>query len=772
MTGDAPSLRYTVSVRELAAFTAKAGDLDLRFTPAPSALEGMLGHAKVVARRGAGYEAEKSLSERFDLLHIRGRADGYWPDRHELEEIKTYRGTLARIPDNHKALHWAQLKFYGAMLCRQEGLGELTLTLVYFDVVREKETRVSEVHGAESLRAFFDAHARRFLDWALQQNAHRLRRNAALQSLSFPFERLHAGQRSLAEAVYRKGRDGGVLMAQAPTGIGKTLGTLFPMLKATARGEIDRVFFLTAKTSGRRLALDAMQRLRDVPHEDGPAVRVLELVAREKACVHPDKACHGASCPLAKGFYDRLDAARQAAQVLHTLDQSTVRALAERHQICPYFLAQELARWSDVLIGDVNYYFDLSALLHALTLASEWKVGVLVDEAHNLLERGRAMYSAELDPLAFARARKLAPRALKRSLDAVRRAWQAAHATQTEVYQVHDAPPAALFDALGLFAGAVTDALSEDPDSLAPEVQTFYFDVLQWRALSETFGTHSLFDIRLHRDARGQDAATLCIRNVVPAPFLSERLKAAHAATLFSATLTPAPYYREMLGLPEPSTTLDLPSPFHAEQLDVRIAAQLSTRYADRAASVQPIVALIAREFAQRPGNYLAFFSSFDYLDAVASAFIAQHPDVPCWTQSRGMPETDRAAFLARFVEGGQGIGFAVLGGVFSEGIDLPGTRLIGAFIATLGLPQLNPVNEAIRARLDTLFGARQGYDYAYLYPGLQKVVQACGRVIRGLEDRGTVVLIDDRYARRAVRALLPRWWQPRVLPAADQDAS
>lgn len=766
MTSDAPALRYAVSVRELAAFTAKAGDLDLRFTPAPTALEGLMGHARVQSRRGPTYESEKTLSETYEILHVRGRADGYWPERRELEEIKTYRGTLARIPDNHKALHWAQLKLYGAMLCRAENLPEVKLTLVYFDIVREKKTFISEVHRADSLRHFFEEHARRFLDWALQQSAHRLRRNAHLQALSFPFPEMHEGQRILAKAVYRHCRDGGTLLAQAPTGIGKTLGTLFPALKATARGQLDRIFFLTAKTSGRRLALDALQGLRPSARAvaagqvSEPGLRVLELVARDKACVHPDKACHGGSCPLAQGFYDRLPAARQAAQSLPSLDQTSVRDLAQVHSICPYYLGQELARWSDVIVGDVNYYFDQNALLYGLTVSSEWKIAVLVDEAHNLLERGRGMYSAELIPDRLHRVRKLAPKALKRSLDAVRRAWTAAHALQTEPYQVHAALPATLLDALGIFSSAVTDFLTDEPDGLAAEVQSFYFDVLKWRALAESFGPHSLFDVGLKSMPRGVDSATLCIRNVVPAPFLTERLAAAHSTILFSATLTPATFYRAMLGLPARTVELTVPSPFQPHQLEVTVTPQISTRFADREHSIEPIAELIARQFSQRPGNYLAFFSSFEYLDAVVRRFRQQHSDIPLWCQSRGMPELDRQAFLDRFVEDGAGIGFAVLGGAFAEAVDLPGTRLIGAFVATLGLPQVNPVNEEFRKRLDGLFGGAHGYDYVYLYPGLQKVVQACGRVIRTTEDRGCVFLVDDRYQKRYIQALLPSWWR------------
>lgn len=767
MTQEAPRLSYTVSVRELCEFTAKQGDLDLRFTPAPTALEGIAGHGKVSARRGAGYEREVAVEGIHGLLRVRGRADGYHPALNELDEIKTYRGLLARMPENHRALHWAQLKLYGAMLCRQRGLSEIKLSLVYFDIVRERETVLSEPHSAADLQVFFEEHCTRFLAWAQQETSHRLQRNAALARIRFPFGEFHAGQRQLAEAVYRNARDGECLMAQAPTGIGKTVGTLFPLLKAFATQPVDRVFFLTAKTPGRQLALDAMERIQsaalgdDEPAPDRRPLRVLEMVAREKTCEHPDKACHGESCPLAKGFYDRLPAARAAAIAnAAPLDQPAVRRLALAQQICPYYLSQELARWADVVVGDYNYYFDTSALLFGLRLANEWKVALLVDEAHNLLERGRGMYSAELDQAQLAGVRSLAPKTLKGVLDRLNREWNRIHRDQEAEYQVYDAPAESFIEALGKLTTAITDHLSEQPDAIDPRLQNFYFECLQFRAMAEVFAAHSIFDVSLHR-AQGSSAkqrSTLCLRNVVPAPFLSERLKAAQSTVLFSATLSPTRFYQDLLGLPENARTLDVPSPFTAEQLQVRIVDRVSTRFPDRAASLQPIAELIAQQYRQKPGNYLAFFSSFDYLQDVARVLESRALDVPVWKQSRGMSEADRSLFLSRFTLESQGVGFAVLGGTFAEGIDLPGARLIGAFVATLGLPQLNPVNEQIKARIETLFG--RGYDYTYLYPGLQKVVQAAGRVIRQRSDEGVLYLIDDRFRRRTVRELLPPWWQ------------
>jgi DNA excision repair protein ERCC-2 len=257
---------------------------------------------------------------------------------------------------------------------------------------------------------------------------------------------------------------------------------------------------------------------------------------------------------------------------------------------------------------------------------------------------------------------------------------------------------------------------------------------------------------------------------VIPAPHLAPRLARAHSVALFSATLTPAHFYADTLGLPASSVRIDVESPFSADQLDVRAIADLSTRYRDRERSVDRIADLIAAQYFRAEGNYLSFFSSFDYLTQVAAALAARHPSIPCWQQSRAMSEAAQREFLARFVADGRGIGFAVLGGAFGEAIDLPGTRLIGAFVATLGLPQLNPVNQQMKARMHEAFG--EGYAYTYLFPGLQKVVQAAGRVIRGPLDRGVLYLIDDRFARAEVRRLLPAWWQVKVLRQRDLSES
>ncbi len=561
---------------------------------------------------------------------------------------------------------------------------------------------------------------------------------------------------------------------------GKTVATLFPMLKACPVQELDKVFFLTAKGSGRSLALNALESIRQ--SDPSMPLRVIELVARNKSCEHPDKVCHGESCPLAKGFYDRLPAARTAAVSARALTRESLREIALANTVCPYYLGQEVARWCDVIVGDYNHFFDSTALLHGLTLANAWRVGVLVDEAHNLVDRARAMYTASLASSQLRSVRAAAPASLKRPLDRLQRSWTRLVKGATGAYTVLDEPPQVFASALRDAAGAVSEHLADSPTVVDRALLQFYFDALQFTRLLDTFGTHSLFDVTLDpgtvscptRFGRRQVGSTLCVRNVLPAPFLKPRFAAVRSAVLFSATLTPWNFYTDTLGLPDDTAWLDVAAPFKAEQLSVHIARDVSTRFRHRSRSLAPIARLIAAQYEAAPGNYIAFFSSFDYLEQALGEFSARHPSIPTWQQGRRMNEAEREAFLARFAVDGCGVGFAVLGGSFAEGIDLAGTRLIGAFVATLGLPQLNPVNEELRRRLDGEFGA--GYDYAYLFPGIRKVVQAAGRVIRTPSDRGVLHLIDDRFARPEVLRLLPTWWRidtfpPKVIAARGRSS-
>ena len=797
-------MKYLVAVRALCEFTAKHGDLDLRFLPSPSAQEGIAGHALVASRRTEGYQAEVSLEGDYKTLRVRGRADGYDPASNLLEEVKTYRGDLHTIPDNRRDLHWAQAKIYGWLLCQDKGLSEINLALVYLDVASLQETPLTELFTAASLKKYFETQCERFLAWADQELAHRLARDAALSALAFPHASFRPGQRELAEAVYKTAYAGKSLMAQATTGIGKTIGTVFPLLKVMPKQRLDKLFFLAAKTPGRKLALDALALLKDsaqAPTKPAPSpfpLRVLELVARDKSCEHPDKACHGDSCPLAKGFYDRLPHARQSAVRLagaargsgnaDGLDKAAMREVALTHHVCPYYLSQEMVRWADVVVGDYNYFFDTSALLYNMTATYQWRVGVLIDEAHNMVERARSMYTAVLEQAPLRALHASAPKAVSGALERLNRAMNEVHQTQLLPWQVVAELPVTFLKALQQAITTITDFLVANPTRVDGDLQAFYFEALHFSRMADAFGAHSMFDITLHDDledlhsasgslalngdqAGGHGCATLTLRNVVPAPFLAPRFAAAHSVTLFSATLSPQAFYQQTLGLPPATRWIDVPSPFAPEQLRVAALTNLSTRYQHRAQSLAPMAALMAQQYERAPGNYLAFLSSYDYLQKLQALFRHRYPHIATWEQTRQMDEAGRAQFLARFTPTSQGIGFAVLGGAFAEGVDLPGKRLVGAFIATLGLPQVNPVNEEIKKRMAAYFdqdagksgesdtSTDSGYNYTYLYPGLQKVVQAAGRVIRTQQDKGVIYLMDDRFTRPEVLALLPAWW-------------
>jgi len=738
--------------------TARMGDLDQRFTPSPTALEGMMGHHVVTSRRSSSYQTEITLTGEYQNIFVRGRADGYDPDINQLEEIKTFKGLLERMPENHRHLHWAQARIYAWLFANERSLAEINAALVYYNVSSKDEEPISAHFSADDLEAYFTGQCRKLRDWADREVAHRLARNRELAELRFPHPTFRAGQRHLSESVYKTASLGKCLMAQATTGIGKTLGTLFPLLKAMPEKKLDKIFFLTAKTSGRKLALDALT----VIHEANPALklRTLELVAREKACEHPDKSCHGDSCPLAKGFYDRLPAARLEALELGVMDRDALKSVARKHQVCPYYLGQDLVSWSDVVVGDYNYYFDLYAVLYAGTVMNEWRVSVLVDEAHNMIERGRKMYSAELSQFEFEHMRQSAPKALKSSLDKLSLAWVRLVENQEATYEVYPAIDEELQFALQRVVTRITDYLAEHPTTNDAGLLNFYFNALQFVTLADSFGPHSMFDITriAQRTSLLHDNTVLCIRNVVPAPFLKTRFEAAQSATLFSATLSPSHFYSDMLGLPDKTPFIDVQSPFSPEQLEVKIVSHISTRYLRRRYSIMPIVQLMARQYRKQPGNYLLFVSSFEYLQQVYETFGERFPDIPIRQQSRLMNEAEREEFVRRFTPTSEGIAFAVLGGSFGEAIDLPGDRLVGAFIATIGLPQINEINEQMRLRMEAIFGL--GYEYTYLYPGLQKVVQAAGRVIRTREDRGVIHLIDDRYTQPEVRSLLPGWWK------------
>jgi Rad3-related DNA helicase len=445
------------------------------------------------------------------------------------------------------------------------------------------------------------------------------------------------------------------------------------------------------------------------------------------------------------------------------LDAQALRSVALAHGLCPYYLGQELQCWADVLVGDVHHLFDPGGGLWGRLQAQEWSLAVLVDEAHNLVERTRRMHSGVLGADALRAAARQAPAALGAPLLTLAQTVDALAADAHTLPQVLDELPDAAGHALQAAAGALAEHTHQHPLAIGTLLD-LHFELQRFARLAAVLGPHSLLVVRAVDGAdeavpasAGGSGMALAIHNLVPAGFLRPRWQALHAATLFSATLAPPDHARRLLGLPDDTAWIDLPPAFAPEHLVVQVAHGISTRWQHRGRSLQRLVDLLARQFDEHPGNYLAFFSSFDYLGRAADLLAARRPDIPQWRQQPRMAAGARADFLARFAPRGQGIGFAVLGGVFAEGVDLPGSRLIGAFIATLALPPVSPLQTAAAARLDALFGP--GHGDADLVPAMQRVVQAAGRVLRTPEDRGWLWLLDDRYRRPEVVALLPTWW-------------
>ncbi|QEY12333.1 ATP-dependent DNA helicase [Cellvibrio sp. KY-YJ-3] len=748
-----------VAIRTLVEFAAKRGSLDRRFTPAPSGQEGIEGHQKVTARRANDYQTEVGLSITYGDITFRGRADGYDPTRHCIEEIKTFYGDVERIPENHRELHWAQAKCYGWLYCAQHECDEINLSLIYFELADELEYPLEQTWSAEELKDYFEQLAQQYCAWHQQLSARQQQLHQWLEQLQFPYGTMHAAQRVMAEAVYKAAATGRVVMAEAPTGTGKTLAALFPTLKAMPRTPVDKIFYLTAKTTGKQLALENIELIASDKTNPAP-LRSLELTAQEKACLEPDKKCRGDSCQYALDFYTKLSSARQAAFAIPILDKHALNQLAQEFTICPFYLGMEMARWVDVVVADVNYYFDGTPLLLGLTLEFDWKPCLLVDESHNLIERGRGMYTAELNRADLRNAKKSAPAPIKKALEKINKAWlvliKSLPAT-TNTYIRLDLLPEKLGLALEEFTTRYIEFLQQNPDHPIQEgiTQELFFAALNYLRTIDIFDEDFCIDLQ----AVGSKDEILTLRNLIPAKQLAARLNTAHCACFFSATLHPARYYQALLGLPEDSVHIKVPSPFNSQQLAVNIATKLSTRYKDRVAAINPLCDIVIQQLQNVPGNALVFFSSYEFLQQ-AETQLRKHlttTNIQLVVQSRRMSEQDRETFIAQFNQQDNLLGLAVLGGAFSEGVDLAGNALKGAFIATLGLPQVNPINEYLRQVMNDKFG--QGYDFTYTYPGIQKVIQAAGRVIRTTSDEGYVWLLDQRFEQPQIKNLLPEWW-------------
>jgi DNA excision repair protein ERCC-2 len=760
-----------VAVRELVAFCHRSGDIDQRFQASPTAADGQRGHREVARRRPADWEAEVALSHRWSdgerTLLLRGRADGVQRDAGLVEEIKTCRVDPARIPEAQSRQHLAQGRLYAAMLAQAEGLPAVTVRLTWYQLDSGDEHTLEQHYEAAELAAFLADSLARYAAWLDTVDALAAERDAGIAALAFPHRDYRVGQRRAAELVYRCLDRGGQLLLEAPTGIGKTLAVLYPALKALATGKHDRLVFCTARHTGRRAAEQTLAQLED----GGLAATRLTLTAKERICFSPGKACRPEACPYAVGYYDKLPAARAEGVALRRLDQPALEALARRHALCPYQLAFDLLPWCDVIIADQHYAFSLGASLGQLALERGERWSLLVDEAHNLPARARDMYSASLNRPLLRAARRAARGRLRRALAAVDGALAdlaPLNADAGERVRALDRPPDTVSEALEGLVAAAAALLVERPDVLAVPgpLQDAWFAALSYLRVSEEWDGDYRCD--LHLDDGGEPAA-LVLNCLDPGRLLARRHDAGHASVAFSATLAPPSWMGERLGFRPDAVWHRCPSPFAPSQLAVTLEPAIDTRYAARAASRDALVARLLAWAGQHPGNCLVFFPSHRYLADCREAIGAGLAGRRLWAQpAPGEPPGED--LLALLATARDVLALCVLGSGYSEGIDLPGDQLCSVVVVGPGLPQLSHDTRALEA----WFAARgrDGFACACLYPALQRVNQALGRVIRADADRGAALLIDPRFLRAPYRGLLAPHWDYRLAGGEDAQPS
>lgn len=790
---------YTVPVRELVAFVLKRGDLggERDFMGRDRALAGTRGHQRLQRSRPSGYQKEVLLHHDIEtdefILRIRGRIDGLLigPESVLLEEIKTVRGAWDRQAD---PLHWAQAKCYGFFYAQRNGLDVLTLQLTYLELETGNVTELREQHSLAELSAFFEEISAIYLDWVREEHRWRLLRDETIRALEFPFP-YRQGQRELAVAAYRTLANGGRLFLEAPTGIGKTISVLFPAVKTMGEGKLERIFYLTARTVGRTIAQKAFADMRKA----GLRIRTVTLTAKEKVCVRDGEPCDIATCPLARGYYDRRKPAIRVALQREEITRDVLNEIAEKHQVCPFELSLDVSSWADAVICDYNYVFDPKVYLRRHFDEEGGDYAFLVDEAHNLVDRAREMFSAEITSGEIQAVR----RAIQSALPAcAKKLAQFISAIEQLSGHIASASESHIdFAASGEFDFSAADTTQksaqpsvksresnivtrrEFPAELLPALDDALEKVEVWLTKNEPAvfrndllilffrlnsfrRTAELYDERfvtIIESARELRVRLFCVD---PSFLLRQALARGKSAIFFSATLAPMDYYRALLGGDASDPALQLKSPFPPEHLAVLVHGRIKTHFKARGESLKEVVEATAALVQGRRGNYLVYFPSYQYLAMAHEQFRAAHPKVATLAQSPGMNEAEREAFLAAFsVEHGETLaGFAVLGGIFGEGIDLAGDRLIGAVIVGVGLPQLCVERDLIRDYFQGQGGS--GFDYAYTFPGMNRVLQAIGRVIRSENDRGVVLLIDARFTEARYRRLFPTWW--RWLRVAD----
>ena len=755
-----------ISVRNLVEFILQSGDLDNRrgTIDKDAMLKGSRLHRKLQKQMGGDYRAEVALRMNcsYEDLDIRleGRADGIFTEDEVvwIDEIKGIYGNVEQMEEPVK-VHKAQAMCYGYIYGVQEGLSKIGIQMTYANLETEVVKRFREVISIEELKEWYQKLLDEYHKWLSYQKKWKEERNHSLQSLEFPFS-YREGQRKMVSSVYHTIGASRQIFIQAPTGVGKTMSTIFPAVRAVGEGKGETIFYLTAKTITRTVAQEAFEVLR----EKGMKYKVVTITAKEKLCFMDETKCDPVHCPYARGHFDRVnDAVYELWTTKSRYDRETIREQAEKWQVCPFEMCLDLSVWVDAVICDYNYVFDPT--VHLKRFFGEGAGGdyvFLIDEAHNLAERGREMYSASICREDAVRVRKVmkerAPR-LYRSLGKLDKQLKE---LQVDCGNYLVLPGTGSITMTILKVQGEFDAFLEAHKDveLEDEVRKFYFDIRNFLNIAELIdenyvvyaenGEDGLFRLKL-----------FCVN---PAVNLGEYLKKGRSAVFFSATLLPMNYYRKLLSNRQDDYGIYVESPFSQKNRCILNAGDVSSLYSRRGyEEYHKIAEYIAKTVWQCKGNYMVFFPSYKMLEEVYAVYEEEFSVnwVKCICQNNSMKEQEREEFLQEFEQNQESlVAFCIMGGIFSEGIDLLGEKLIGAILVGTGLPQLGNEREILRSFYTE--NGENGFDYAYRYPGMNKVLQAAGRVIRTREDHGVILLLDERFRQREYSNLFPVEWNDR----------
>ena len=759
-----------ISVRSLVEFILRGGDIDNRIagTDKDAMLLGGKIHRKIQRQMGADYHAEVSLKQEVAcdgfLLLIEGRADGIMdtPQGPVVDEIKGIFQELDTLKEPI-LVHLAQAKCYAYIYARQNGLEEIGVQMTYCNMETEEIKRFQSTYAFEELEAWFQELTASYERWARYQIEWRKKRNASIRQVEFPFS-YREGQKELVTSVYRTILRKKKLFVQAPTGVGKTISTVFPAVKAMGEGLGEKIFYLTAKTITRTVAWQAFDSLK----AQDLRMKVIVLTAKEKICFCEETNCNPDDCPYAKGHFDRVnDAVYELLASTDEMSREVIEEQARKWNVCPFEMGLDVSLWVDAVICDYNYVFDPNA--HLKRFFGEGNKGeylFLIDEAHNLVERGREMYSASIykeDFLKIKRLVKTEDSRLVSRLDECNKQLLALK-RECEDYQILDSVAHIYLKLLALMTEMERYLEECRNEEIRKEVLELYFAVRMFVSIHEGLDENYLIYSELEEDGRFK-LRLFCVN---PANCLAQFLDKGNSTVFFSATLLPIHYYKKLLSNSKEDYAIYAESPFDARKRLLLIGTDVSTKYTSRGEGMYRRYAKYLIQVARsRKGNYIAFFPSYYFMEEVYEVFVSLLESVPCYggreieyvMQSRYMSEEAREIFLENFEEDKDHslMGFCVMGGIFSEGIDLAMDKLIGAIIVGTGLPQVCRERELLKAYFDS-HGLR-GFDYAYLYPGMNKVLQSAGRVIRTDQDSGIILLLDERFRDGRYQETFPREW-------------